>query len=175
MQRSINNGRGVANKLSVAGFVLLAAATTVTAQPIKVCSAATVLTMEVSQDTNRALFGDGAPEIRSAPSESGTLSVVALGPVLGSMDSRDFKPRVDCDASGIAVTTALTRSANYNGAAAKNVLWRPRIELRIVSPRVHGLLEVRWTMRLSTGAQLKHARTLPYAEQTFPLSVKKEL
>jgi hypothetical protein len=174
----IMNGCAVLQKLSAArAALLLAAATIATAQPspIKVCSAVSLLTLGSSADTNSALFDEGTAEIKTSPGESGTLTVVALGPILGSMDSHDLKPRVDCSASGLTITIDVTRSAHYDGAAAKNVLWRPRVELRVASPHDRASLEVRWTMRLSTGVELKHARTPPYREQTFPLSVKKEL
>lgn len=144
------------------------------AAPVKACDTGTVLTLDVSADTNSALTG-AAPEIRVSPEKPGMVRVVAYGPILGSMDSRDLKPRVECNSSGFTVATALTRSANYDGTAAKNVLWRPRIELEISQARGHALVEARWTMRLSTGGDVKHARTPPYPEQTYPVSVKTEL
>jgi len=101
--------------------------------------------------------------------------VVALGPVLGSMDSHQVETDLKCTEKGLALTVMLTRSADYDGAHLKNVLWRPKIQLTMVLHQPEATLETMWNMRLTTGAQVHHAQFPPYSDQIFPIILSKTL
>jgi len=143
----------------------------------KVCPGIEVQSMTVSATSRIDDVSGSGPEIKIARSaksnENGrgqAATIIALGPILGSMDSRDLKTDLDCTAKGIGVTVDITRSANYNGAAAKNVLWRPTVELVIVlDPTV--IISATWTMHLTSGAPVARAQTPPYSEQRYPVTV----
>jgi hypothetical protein len=111
--------------------------------------------------------------VSSAPAPA--LTVIALGPVLGSMDSTDVKTELTCTPQGLRVTATLARSSNYNGAALKNVLWRPKLTLEMTLRKDKILFESVWVMRLSTGAKLDHAQTPSQPDQKYPITVTREL
>jgi len=101
------------------------------------------------------------------------IMVVVRGPVLGSMDSSNLSTDLACTRDGFALTAAITRSANYHGAVRQNVLWRPVITLRVGldSPKV--VFESIWKMELSNGKKVDRARTPPYPEQEYPITLTK--
>jgi len=103
------------------------------------------------------------------------VTVVALGPVLGSMDSTDVRTDLACTAKGIRLTATITRSAHYNGAALKNVLWRPEVTLAVSLNKDEVIFESVWAMRLSTGVNLDHAQTPSQPDQTYPITVTRTL
>jgi hypothetical protein len=104
---------------------------------------------------------------------SKVVRLIAVGPVLGSMDSREVKTELMCTAKGPVLIATITRSADYQGGVHKDVLWRPSIEVAITPRRRNLTFKTIWAMRLSTGTELKNARTLPYPERTFPIAVTK--
>jgi hypothetical protein len=119
---------------------------------------------------------DGAPiglSQKVLPPAPGATSreerIIALGPVLGSMDSHDVETAVSCSPRGFTVTASITRSAYYNGSILKNVLWRPKIEIEIAPTQPDYMLEVTWAMRLSNGAVVHHDLMMP--KQNFPITV----
>jgi hypothetical protein len=97
--------------------------------------------------------------------------ITAVGPVLGSMDSKNVKTDLACTPKGFVVTATLTRSADYHAASAKNVLWRPRINAEVILQEQEVTFKVTWRMRLTTGEELDHAQTLPYPDTKYPLTV----
>lgn len=159
-------------------FCLLAAPAN--AQTIRACAGVEVRSTEVSVDNaRRALLHDKQAKIEilaaqvPATTEDPTIMVVALGPVLGSMDSSEVSTQLACSERGIVLTATITRSADYHGATAKNILWNPKITMvfRLHQPEI--VLQTTWRMRLTTGAELDHARTPPYPEQEYPITVTK--
>ncbi len=113
-----------------------------------------------------------APAKDSASTTEKWARVVAVGPVLGSMDSGEVKTDVACTTKGIVLTATITRSANYHGAVLQNVLWRPRIEIEVALPQPNVHVEATWMMRLTNGAVLNHAQTPPYPDITYPITVR---
>jgi hypothetical protein len=95
------------------------------------------------------------------------VEVIVIGPILGSMDSKDIKTDLTCNLGEILLTAVLTRSAEYSGAAGKNLLWRPVIELRLQHPPVK--LRVKWLMYLTNGLEVQKDKNVP--SQTFPLEL----
>jgi hypothetical protein len=130
------------------------------------CAAAEVRSIRVTAESGK--FGAPPETIDIARTED---TLVARGPVLGSMDSRQVETDLACTPNGVLLTATITRSADYNGSAAKNVLWRPRIEIAIVLRQTGIVFQTKWRMRSSTGAELSHAQTPPYPDRQYPLVV----
>ncbi|MGH9823968.1 MAG: hypothetical protein ACREDR_12035, partial [Blastocatellia bacterium] len=59
------------------------------------------------------------------------------------------------------------------GAAAKNVLWRPRIQIAAVPQLSKLTLKITWRLRLTTGQDMDQAQTPPYPEQKYPITLTK--
>jgi len=141
-----------------------------------------VQSVSVGADEQPAVLGEvrsGIPpparvELRRG---EGGPTLIAIGPVLGSMDSRDVATDVATDVaySGgrLTLTATITRSADYQGGVHKNVLWRPRISVLLAPQRARLTFRVVWRMRLTTGTEVAHTRMPPYPPQTYPLVVTK--
>lgn len=140
---------------------------------MKTCDSVEVrLTGVTTEFYKQGVSFDDPPKINVAPRVTGLpVTVTALGPVLGSMDSKSVKTELACTPKGVVLTATLTRSADYHAASAKNVLWRPRIEAEIVPRGPEVTLEVTWRIRLTTGEELDHAQTPPYPDTKYPLTV----
>ena len=142
------------------------------ASPIKTCAAAEVRSVEVLVDVKRKALHSATPaEITATGAADNTVTIMAFGPVLGSMDSSEVKTEFTCSQQGILLTATITRSAEYGGGAAKNVLWNPAISIEIALRRPEVVFQTTWRMRLTTGVELKRARTAPYPEQEYPITV----
>ena len=102
-------------------------------------------------------------------------TLVAIGPVLGPMDSRDVAAEAVCNAAGDLVLTAtITRSAqNAGDDARKYVLWRPRITVIVVPKHERFVFRTIWRMRLTTGGDVKRIEMPPYGAQIYPIIVSK--
>jgi hypothetical protein len=111
----------------------------------------------------------------ASPAAEGAVTAVALGPVLGAMDSTTVKTEVVCTPRGIGVTAVITRSADYTGAALANVNWRPKMQISALVRRPDAVLQVTWKMRSSNGETLDRAATPPYPQTRYPISVTKAL
>jgi len=146
------------------------------------CAEVEVQSVKVSPELEIGILHDPTPAkietipaeaLETTPSASGkAVTVIALGPVLGSMDSPGIKTDLACTAKGVVLTATITRSANYHGAVRQNQNWRPRIEMALALRQAEVTFEVIWRMRLTTGAELDHAQTPPsYPDQQYPITV----
>jgi len=139
-----------------------------------------VQSVSVGADEQPAVLGEvrsGIPpparvELRRG---EGGPTLIAIGPVLGSMDSRDVATDVAYSGGRLTLTATITRSADYQGGVHKNVLWRPRISVLLAPQRARLTFRVVWRMRLTTGAEVAHTRMPPYPPQTYPLVVTKRV
>lgn len=176
---------------SVAGFTgvaivcsLCLPGTRANAQEImKACAGMEVRSIDISAEPDRKVLLDATPEkpaiqIVPAPPSSTTpgasekvVTVIALGPVLGSMDSPKVETCLACTAKGVVLTATITRSADYHGAVLANIIWRPKIEIAVALRQPEIILATTWRMRLTTGAELAHAQTPPYPDQKYPITV----
>ncbi|MBV8818396.1 MAG: hypothetical protein JO022_08580 [Acidobacteriaceae bacterium] len=135
----------------------------------KTCPAIVAQSAVVAPVYDIAALESPAPRVDlPAHPQPAHIVVAAWGPNLGSMDSPDVQITITCMDTGVAVTGVITRSAAYTGAAAKNVLWRPRITLDLNLTQQRATLVSIWKMRLTTGVDLDHARTPPYPELKYP-------
>jgi len=107
------------------------------------------------------------------PNNSGEkkLTVIAMGPILGSMDSNAVETECTCTSKGLSLTATILRSADFHGAALKNVTWRPRIEMEIVLHSPDATIEAIWRMKLTSGEVLDHAQTPGHQNQKYPITV----
>jgi hypothetical protein len=145
------------------------AATTAAARD---CPAVDVQDLRTSVVPDPLARADTMPE-RIEPVAGSTppaVMLLATGPMLGSMDSREVATSVECATDGATVTATLTRSADYAGGVKKNVLWRPTLSMKVL-PRAAAMLRVTWRMRLTTGAEQERAQTPPYPELRYPRRV----
>ena|SRR5215472_347982 len=117
-------------------------------------------------DTKQATIETRAPQ-----GEAKDITIVARGPVLGSMDSEKLNTAVACTTDGFVLTATITRSANYNGAVRQNVLWSPEITIVVVPRQPAVIVQTIWKMRSSDGKELGRARTPPYRQQDYPIAV----
>ena len=99
------------------------------------------------------------------------MQIVAVGPVLGSLDSPDVEIRVFCTTKGFRLAATLTRFAPYSGGVLKNVLRRPEIRVAAILLRPEIAVEVEWRIRDSNGMELRHAKTPGYVELSYPITV----
>lgn len=111
----------------------------------------------------------------SSASAGRAVDLIALGPVLGSMDSPKVRTRIACTEGGFALVATITRSANFHGSAMQNAIWRPRIRIEAVPRRPQFLFRSTWRMRLTNGAKVKRTQTPTYPSQRFPVTVEKTI
>ncbi|MHB1678019.1 MAG: hypothetical protein ACYCSS_10865 [Sulfuriferula sp.] len=149
-------------------------------ETMKTCTGAQVRLINVSGVYNKKNLLDAKPEIivvraltsSTMPGATGkAVSIIALGPVLGSMDSPAIKTALACTAKGFTLTATITRTADYDGAVLANIIWRPKIEITVVLLQPEVIFETIWKMRLTTGAEVYLAQTPTYPEQNYPISV----
>lgn len=158
----------------VFGFSSLSFVSSVNAQErMKTCAGMVVRSIEMSQEYQKGSTIDESPEqvevVSSGP--EGLVTIVALGPLLGSMDSRDVKTDFACTPEGIALTATITRSANFHGGVLQNFIWRPRITIVLALRQSEITVQAIWRMRLTTGAEQTHASSPPYPDQKYPIIV----
>ncbi|MGI8992531.1 MAG: hypothetical protein ACR2I2_23490 [Bryobacteraceae bacterium] len=116
-----------------------------------------------------------AEETSATPSRGGgkPVTIVAHGPILGSMDSPEVKTALACTPNGFRLTAMITRSAGFHGAALQNVNWRPKITIAFAGRQPEIVFQAVWRMRLSTGIELDHAQTPPYPNEKYPIIIAK--
>jgi hypothetical protein len=175
--------RGVALAVAVCGQIAFPSRSSATHVPAQgpAASCPEVQSIRVSKEIEGDVLRDRAPEtaemsiVSASTGPHATVTVTAIGPVLGSMDAPSVETASACDAKGVVVTATTTRSAAYVGAVLKNVLWRPRLEI-VLAPRTAGTtLTTTWKMRLTTGAEVQHTRMPPYPEMSYPVTVTKQI
>jgi hypothetical protein len=164
-------------------FLVLFGSMTHAQEVTKRCVGADARLIGVSAQVEQGVSPGGAPErieVVSAPaaatsrgSAGKTVTLIAVGPVLGSMDSREVETELRCTAKGLVLTATITRSADYHGGVHKDVLWRPRIKIAVDPRRRNLIFQTIWAMRLTSGAELKHAQTPPYPDRKYPITITK--
>ena len=167
----------------IVGFFTLLLGTFANAdEMVKACAGVAVRSIDISAELPVSFLPDAIPEITEPATSSArpagprrSVRILAYGPVLGSMDSPHVTTDLACTAQGIVLTATVTRSANFNGAAAQNVIWRPRISMLLVLRHQEIVLRATWRMRLTNGADLDRAQTPTYSEHKYPITVTKTI
>jgi len=169
------------NRCAVVALLLLSLAANGSGSVLdKRCSGLIVRSIAVSNDTETAILAERTSarssrvRISVTSDHHGAATIVAVGPVLGLMDSREIATDVSCSDDGVVLTATLTRSAEYTDSLKKNVLWRPRLSVRIDRKR-RVVIRTVWRMRLTTGAEVTRSRMSPYPEQRYPMIVTRIL
>src|SRR4051812_15205839 len=91
---------------------------------LKSCPTVEVQSIEESaQIIGDVPLGTRQATIETRVSPEKHITIIARGPILGSMDSRQTSTEVACTKDGFTLTATITRSANYRGAVRQNVLW----------------------------------------------------
>jgi hypothetical protein len=111
--------------------------------------------------------GEAPPRLTSSAASKDEVAIIALGPVLDSLDSHEIKVTPACTADGAMLMVTITR---YSGGVKKNVLWRPRIRIAITLGRSEVLFQTTWKMRRPDGAELDHV-----GGQKYPITVMRTI
>jgi hypothetical protein len=149
-------------------------------EAMKQCPSAVVSSLMLLHDPESVILKENAsnraprPRVTIVRHSDTASTLLAIGPVLGSMDSRDVIIDLACTDDGVTLTATIVRSDAYSGALHKNVLWRPRITAEI-KPRRHLLLRVKWCMQRTNGETVAQAATPPYSLQRYPIVLSKVL
>jgi len=171
--------RTIVSLLMVPSLFVTSASPASTQEPIKTCSGIAVRSIDVSY--GRGVYNlpvktrQGTIETSISAAEPKVTTVVARGPILGSMDAFVAAPDLACTKDGFVLTVTTSRSVNYHGFVMQNILWRPVITLRVRldSPKV--VFQSIWKMELSDGTNVDRARTPPYPEEKYPIVVTNTL
>src|ERR1700687_5957019 len=129
---------------------------------IKTCPGVEVRSIDVSY--GRGVYNlpaetkQGTIETSFSAAEPTVITVVARGPILGSMDALARAPDLACTKDGFVLAVTISPSVNDHGFVLQNVLWRPVITLkvRLDSPKV--VFQSIWKMELSDGTNVDRAR-----------------
>jgi hypothetical protein len=134
-----------------------------TAEAIQSAGVDPAPTIDVIHDSETRPGGDPA-----------RITIVARGPVLGSMDSPNVEAHLECVPGGLRLTAIIARSEAYQGAAAKNVLWRPRLEWPVHLRQMELKLEVTWQQRPPRDERIDRSPAPP-SSPPFPIVVTKTI
>jgi hypothetical protein len=74
-----------------------------------------------AEDAQRAMpFIEMAPPVPpSGATPTRSVTVIAVGPILGSMDLQEVATSIQCTREGVGLTATITRSAEYHGGVKK--------------------------------------------------------
>jgi hypothetical protein len=138
---------------------------------VKKCAAVEVQSVNVTSEILAPR--KQAPKVEiTEEKKSGTsrdrVSIVAYGPVLGSMDSSKVDVDFTCTEEGVILNARITRSANFSGGALQNVTWRPEIRMVVTISKAEAILETVWRMVLTNGQESTKTQTPPYPPQEYP-------
>jgi hypothetical protein len=104
-----------------------------------------------------------------------SITIIANGPVLSSLDSRAAKSDLTCTDNGFALSVTIEHSTDSLGFMEQNVSWRLRAKLQVVLKQPEPVFETIWKLVSTSGAELDRARSFPFPEQTYPLTVTRTL
>jgi hypothetical protein len=175
MERKGRIGRAA---LLVGGLLSLGTPSADAQQPIKKCATMEVRSLDVSLKLVEDIPLDAQQETiesHSTGTDPKYVTVVARGPVLGSMDSEKLNTDLTCSNDGLVLTATITRSANYRGAVRQNQLWFPQITIVAVPLTPETVFQTIWKMRLTNGRMLERSRTPPYPEKRYPITITKRI
>jgi hypothetical protein len=167
--------------LVFACFLFLLAPPSSAQEIIKTCAGVEERAINVATETGRDWpLGTMAelqvvPQASTTPNVKGkTLAVIAYGPILGLVgNSLEVKTDLMCTSRGVTLGVYIMHLGD-GADAAKNVLWRSKISLNLVL-RQDVVFQTIWRMRRPNGKEIDHARTPPYPEQKYPITVTKTL
>ncbi len=162
--------------LAVSGaFLASAADMTVRAENIqfKNCRTSEKLSIGLTYQEQQAIDMHARPSlIGEASAGSGNaVYLLASGPVLGSMDSREIAFETVCASGNIHVTATVTRASGYGGAVLKFTTWRPLIRFDLPLATRKRRVTLTWRMVSSSGAELNEGGLPTGFTQPFPITL----
>lgn len=143
---------------------------------IETCPNVEVRSVNVSADVAKGSFFDTKPERIETTALDNTgkqVTLVAIGPILGSMDSRNVETELSCTAIGVVLVATVSRSEQYSESVLRNQLWRPQVRMVITLGTAKAIFQATWKMRLTNGKMVDSARTAPYPGKKYPITVTK--
>ena len=170
LQRVLRSG-GIGTA-SLVCLVCLCGSTAGGQEVVKRCPSVEVYSVEVTPETLARQKKSPRIEITEEEESNAArdrISIVAYGPVLGSMDSSKVDVGFTCTGDGVAVNARITRSANFTGGVLQNVIWHPKINMVVRILRGEPTLEVTWRLFLTNGVESMQAQTPPYPVQKYPI------
>ena len=181
--RAMKGNGSLLNRVAIVCSLCLVCVLANAHEYLKTCVNVDVLSIDISAETEHEVLLNATPEkptIEIVPASSSmstmtdmlgkAVTVVAVGPVLGSWDSHTVETYVACTEKGMVLMATIMRFGDYPVSIRKNVLWRPKVEMVVVPRWPDVVVEATWKIRLITGTELDHARTPPYPDQSFPIT-----
>jgi hypothetical protein len=151
---------------------------------IKTCAGVDVRSVDVSAERADPKAAKPA-EIDTLPAQvpatarstvEKAVTVIALGPGLGYMDSLKVKTDLACTEKGLVLTATIMHSANdFGNVIPQSYLWHPRITVVVVLRQPEIIFQTTWRMRLTTGAEVSHGQSPPFPDQKYPIIVMKTI
>lgn len=143
--------------------------------PRMTCPLLEVRSIASSEDSEDEALRAAGPDREAPPSQTYSaarsdstskeeVTILALGPLLDSLDSHKIKLDLTCTADGAILVATVTR---YSGGVIKNVFWRPRIRIVMMLRQPEVLFQTTWTMRRTDGTELDHVG----GRQKYPVTV----
>jgi hypothetical protein len=96
------------------------------------------------------------------------MTALALGPVLGTMDSTDLEFQYACTPNSLEIVVTIRRSSEQSDSLKFGV-WRPKIALKLADPKSGRFLYVTWKMQTPDGHQIVHGDLPTGLRQTYPI------
>ena len=133
----------------------------------QVCPAAEINSIESTSKRAGVLRTGKTENIEILGQTNHTVTIMAQGPVLGSMDLPSIKTDLSCLPDGVVLTATITRSDEFNGAVLQNVTWLPKISLslKLLQPSV--MLHTIWKIQTTSGKEVTFAQTPPFRVGDF--------
>jgi hypothetical protein len=73
------------------------------------------------------------------------ITIVAVGPILNSFDHKDISIFQECTNDGVALTATIVHENKASTMALKNVIWRPRISVKVShNQNTKAVVHVNW-------------------------------
>ena len=114
---------------------------------------------------------DPRPKLEVTGKIGDVVTLVAAGPILDRLYSRDMKVNAACSAGGVTIEVNVTQLFAETGNALKNVPWRPLVTLKVTPRRSRARVESTWRIHLVGVGELARAQTLGFPALNYPVSV----
>lgn len=151
-------------------------------EPLITCSRIEVLSLNSSSVGEREHVAAPNPLVKvkfeskgRVRTPAGIVHIIAIGPVLGSMDSRAVRIHSVCTKTGVSLSATITRSAFFHGSVLQNLIWRPQIAIVARLPSPEASFKITWRMRLTNGVEVSHAQTPTYPMQRYPVILVRQI
>ncbi len=162
--------------LAVAGAFLASAETRSAAAEmihLKDCSAAAEIAVSVVYKEQQAIDTNVRPSLlkEAAPAMANSVHLLAVGPVLGSMDGRAIAFTADCSSGNVHVSATVVRASGYVGAVLKFAMWRPLVRLDFPGVAKYPKMSLTWRMVSDAGEIIPEGDLPTGVKQHYPFTL----